>query len=64
MSTDVHDEYCGSFGPFSDCPACDKERRKQEAIHKAERESRKKQKVVFPGFKKAKNQFPATDLTV
>lgn len=22
MSRDVHDQYCGSFGKFSDCPEC------------------------------------------
>jgi len=22
MSVDVHDEYCGSFGKFSDCKQC------------------------------------------
>lgn len=22
MSVNVHDEYCGSFGKFSDCPMC------------------------------------------
>jgi len=48
MSIDVHDQYCGSFGDFSDCPSC-RDRSTGRVIKRRREKSRASSEALLIG---------------